>query len=177
MAFKDLSIEEYNCALSEKKSTPGGGSALAISLSLACSLCLMVINFTIDKKGYEKNQERMISLKEKVEQIKEKAFVLSDEDSLTFKSLMSSYKYQDSDLISERAKECCLVPYKLYLLTEQVETIAQELLIKGNKNLVSDAQIAADMCMSIYRGCKMNIEANLPSIKDVSFIEQMKSIL
>ena len=51
MSFKDLSIEEYNHALGEKKSTPGGGSALAITLSLACSLLLMVINFTLDKKG------------------------------------------------------------------------------------------------------------------------------
>ena len=59
MSFKDLSIEEYNHALGEKKSTPGGGSALAITLSLACSLLLMVINFTLDKKGYEEHQKRI----------------------------------------------------------------------------------------------------------------------
>ncbi|MGN1295390.1 MAG: cyclodeaminase/cyclohydrolase family protein [Bacilli bacterium] len=176
MSFKDLSIEEYNRILGEKKSTPGGGSALAITLSLACSLCLMVINFTIDKKGYEDHKERLLILKEKMEQIEEKAFSLADEDSLTFKALMASYKYQDSDLISQRAKECCLVSYNLYLYTEQVEAIARELILKGNKNLISDAKIAASLCISIYPGCKMNIEANMSSIKDSSFIEQMKSI-
>ena len=94
MSFKDLSIEEYNHALGEKKSTPGGGSALAITLSLACSLLLMVINFTLDKKGYEEHQKRMVELKENITRIQEEAFVLADEDSLTFKALMASYKYQ-----------------------------------------------------------------------------------
>ena len=58
-----------------------------------------------------------IELKENITRIQEEAFVLADEDSLTFKALMASYKYQDSDLISQRAKECCLVSYKLYLFT------------------------------------------------------------
>ena len=176
MSFKDLSIEEYNHALGEKKSTPGGGSALAITLSLACSLLLMVINFTLDKKGYEEHQKRMVELKENITRIQEEAFVLADEDSLTFKALMASYKYQDSDLISQRAKECCLVSYKLYLFTEQVESIARELILKGNKNLVADAKIAASLCLSIYPSCKDNIEINISSVKDASFIEQMKSI-
>ena len=53
MEYRKLEIEHYNELLSAKKSTPGGGSALAITLSLACSLCNMVINFTMNKKGYE----------------------------------------------------------------------------------------------------------------------------
>ena len=110
MSFKDLSIEEYNHALGEKKSTPGGGSALAITLSLACSLLLMVMNFTLDKKGYEEHQKRMVELKENITRIQEEAFV------------------------------------------------------------------AASLCLSIYPGCKDNIEINISSVKDASFIEQMKSI-
>ena len=53
MSFQKLTIEEYQLQLESKKSTPSGGSALALILETAASLCLMVCNLTINKKGYE----------------------------------------------------------------------------------------------------------------------------
>jgi formiminotetrahydrofolate cyclodeaminase len=52
MRFEELKITEYNKLVGEKVSTPGGGNVLAMVLANAISLDLMVVNFTIEKKGY-----------------------------------------------------------------------------------------------------------------------------
>lgn len=177
MSFQNLSIKEYMSLLSQKRATPGGGSALAITLELSISLCLMVVNFTIDKKGYEKVQNRMKELLITLNEFNNMASSLADEDSISFKELMIAFKTGDKIIISNAAKVTCEVPYRLYLLTEQVEQIAQELMLNGNKNVYPDAKTAQDLCYAIYPGCKANIEANISYILDEEFTNRMKTIL
>lgn len=177
MEYKDLKIEHYNELLSAKKSTPGGGSALAITLSLACSLCNMVINFTIEKKGYEHLKEKLIEYQKKINLYLKNAYQYADLDSKTFSDLMAAYKSQDQDEIARCSKEASLVPFNLYLLTERVQTIADDLFLIGNKNVVSDAKIASDLCYSIYPGCILNIKANIKNISDQETLNLLKTIL
>ena len=77
MEYKTLTIEEYNKLLGAKKSVPGGGNTLALVLSFACSLCNMVINFTIDKKGYEHLNEKLKAYQNEIDTILEKSYSLA----------------------------------------------------------------------------------------------------
>ena len=70
MSFQKFTIEEYQSELESKKATPSGGSALALILETAASLCLMVCNLTVNKKGYEEVRERIIFLSEECIKIK-----------------------------------------------------------------------------------------------------------
>ena len=53
MSFQKFTIEQYQEELGSRKSTPSGGSALGLTLETAASLCLMVCNLTLNKKGYD----------------------------------------------------------------------------------------------------------------------------
>ena len=73
MSFQKITVEDYQARLESKKSTPSGGSALALTLETAASLCLMVCNLTVNKKGYENVRKEIIKLTEEILVIKENA--------------------------------------------------------------------------------------------------------
>lgn len=177
MNFEKMTIEEYAGLLASKKSTPGGGSSLALVLINAISLCQMVFNFTKDKGGYEEYRNEVIEINEKLEVLLKEAYYLLNEDSKSFLRLMEAYKSKDEKMIENTSIEACEVPYRLFLATKEVENYASRLAYIGNKNVVSDARIAEDLCKSIYNGCRLNISANIKSIKKEELINKYSSIL
>jgi len=177
MKFEEMSVKEYQDILSSKKSIPGGGSALALVLQTAISLCKMTVNFTLCKVGYEKVQVEMAKVNEQLDELTPIAYSLYNRDSESFLKLMEAYKTKDAALISEASIEACEVPFELYLATEQVQKLAQICIAKGNKNVVSDAKIAQDLCMSIYNGCILNVKANIKCIQDEVAVNKFKTIL
>ena len=177
MNFENITIKEYLDLLGMKKSTPGGGSSLALVLLNAISLCEMVCNFTKDKVGYESFRKQVIKYQNELEQIKKEAYILLNKDSESFLKLMDAYKQKDEKLIEESSLEACEVPYSLYCLTKRVEEISMDLSTNGNKNVISDSIIGHDLCLAIYNGCKLNIKANINAIKDKDALNKYQSIL
>ena len=72
MNFKDYTIDKFLYELKTDLSSPGGGSTAALVSALAGALNNMVYSFTVDKKAFEKlddkNKEKMLVLKEKCEE-------------------------------------------------------------------------------------------------------------
>ncbi len=164
MNYNEKTILEYVNNVSEKSSVPGGGSVLALVNELSASLLLMVARFTLNKKGYEEYNERALEVIDILEDIKEKCHKLIDEDASSFSNLMKAYSTKDNNKISECALEAFLVPKKLYLEAKSIMVLAQELIENGNKNLVSDAQIAYDLAKSSLEHCLKHMEINISSI-------------
>lgn len=177
MSFQKFTIEQYQEELGSRKSTPSGGSALGLTLETAASLCLMVCNLTLNKKGYEEIQNRVESLTNEVIEIKENAKKLMDEDSISFDALMKAFRNKNQEEISLRAIDSALVPYRLYCETKKLQAIAEVLIEIGNKNVQSDAIITFDLCNAIYRGSILNIKANIPYISNQEVLEKLNSIL
>ena len=177
MSFQKLTIEEYQLQLESKKSTPSGGSALALTLETAASLCLMVCNLTVNKKGYEEVREQVMNYIETVLKIKEEAKKLMDEDSVAFDALMLAFKNKDQDEIASKAIYSAMVPFRLFKEAKKLQQIAEILKDIGNKNVQSDAVIAIDLCRAIYHGSILNIQANIPYITDIKVIDELNTIL
>ena len=177
MSFQKLTIEEYQLQLESKKSTPSGGSALALTLETAASLCLMVCNLTVNKKGYEEVREQVMNYIETVLKIKEEAKKLMDEDSVAFDALMLAFKNKDQDKIASKAIYSAMVPFRLFKEAKKLQQIAEVLKDIGNKNVQSDAIISIDLCNAIYYGSILNIKANTPYIKDEDVLNTLNTIL
>ena len=177
MSFQKYTVEQYQSELESKKSTPSGGSALALTLETATSLCLMVCNLTVNKKGYEEVKEKIEALIEECLKIKVEAQKLMDEDSIAFNALMEAFKNKDQSAIASRAIDSAMVPYNLFVETKKLQQIAEVLIEIGNKNVQSDAIIARDLCLAIYPGSILNIKANVPYIKDEKVLNILSSIL
>ncbi len=177
MSFLDLKVSEYLTKVGSKTSTPGGGSVLGLVLSLACNLDLMVCNFTLNKKGYEEVSKEIEELINKINEIDLNAKKLMDEDSTCFSKLMDAYRSKDEEKIALESIDAAMVPYNLYMETKKLEEISSRLCLIGNKNVVSDSSTAHDLCLSIYNGCKLNIQANIGAIKDKEVLDKLNSIL
>ena len=177
MKFEEMTIKEYEDILAAKKSTPGGGSCLALVLVNAISLCQMVYNFTLDKKGYESVRDEIIKINDDLENLKKDAYRLMNEDSESFIKLMDAYKTKDEAMVSKASIDACEVPYELFMKTKIVEKYAEYLSSVGNVNVISDSKIAYDLCKSIYNGCIMNIKANVRCILDEEIASKYKAII
>ncbi len=172
--LRELSINEFTDVLGQGKSTPGGGSASALSASLAASLTSMVFNLTIGKKTEEIYDEATkLLLRNSVEatnRLRVRFLELMAQDANAFDALMASYKLPKENEIEkavrcksiEEAKKRVLEAPSM-LLSEaydmyDVLKIATEF---GNKNVISDAGVAAILLHGAIEGAALNVYINL----------------
>lgn len=172
MKFNEKTILEYVNNVSEKSSVPGGGSVLALVNELSASLLLMVARFTLNKKGYEQYYDRALEIIEILEASKAKCHELIDADADAFSKLMKAYTSKNEDKISACSIDAFNVPKELYLESKKIMCLAEELIKNGNKNLVSDAEIAYELAKSSLKPGLKHMEINVDSIKDENIKKQ-----
>ena len=78
--YKDESLEKYLFDLASKAPTPGGGSASALTASLAAGLASMVLRLTIGKPKYARYSNDLKSILEKTENLRHEFLRLVDLD-------------------------------------------------------------------------------------------------
>ena len=169
--FEKLSIEQYNDVLASKAPTPGGGSALAMVGSVACSLVEMAINVTCTKLDVETETYAYLQSELKVvERAKTTLYRLSNDDSKAFEQIIASLKLPKSTHGKAKERESAL--QKAYhnsaLVPLDVMRICGDLLVRCelrvlphlNKYVSSDCVIAIDLYKTIIRNSKVNVYAN-----------------
>lgn len=179
MYFKDYSIEKFLYELKTDLPSPGGGSTAALVSALAGALNTMVYSFTIDKKAFEKldnnNKEKMINLKEKCEGFIKKSIAYMELDRSTFTDLMSTFKLK-KDTDEEKVYRLKMIKEKTIAAMESPLNLAKDSLefyenIEfavefGNKNLTSDAVVAAVLLHSSIESAIVNVFVNFNSLGD-----------
>lgn len=184
--MQNLTIEEFLKRLASKSPTPGGGGAAALVSAISAALNSMVFNLTVGKKAYENYTGEIKeiidnSLKESNELI-EFFTLYIDKDAEVFSRLMDSYKLPKSnedeknarklkieDCIKEAAEVPMVVAENVYKLYPIIWNACQY----GNKNLISDAGVAAILVQASLESCILNVKINLSYIKDEALKNNM----
>ncbi|MBU3205446.1 cyclodeaminase/cyclohydrolase family protein [Clostridium algidicarnis] len=184
--LKELTVENFAKELASKSPAPGGGSAAALSATLAASLSSMVFNLTIGKKAYEnlKDEEKecIINALKKTEVLREEYLDIMQEDTTVFLKVMDAYKMpKDSEdeknlrkiKIEEAYKLALEVPRglseKCFELYKYIEIAAKY----GNANAISDAGVSALMIQAALEGASLNVKINLASLEDIKLKETL----
>ena len=177
MNFKEYSIDKFLYELKTDLPSPGGGSTAALVSALAGALNSMVYSFTVDKKSFEKlddnNKEKMINLKEKCEEFISKSIYYMEADRDTFTALMDTFKLpKDTD--EEKRYRSQMIKEKTIAAMESPLNLAKDSLefydnidfaIEfGNKNLISDAIVAAILLHSAIESAIVNVFVNFKSL-------------
>ena len=167
MYFKDYSIDKFLYELKTDLPSPGGGSTAAS----------MVYSFTVDKKSFEnlnhENKEKMKSLKVKCEEFISKSISYMETDRETFIALMDTFKLpKESDV--EKKYRSQMIKEKTIAAMESPLNLAKDSLkfydnidfaIEfGNKNLTSDAIVAAILLHSAIESAVVNVFVNYNSL-------------
>lgn len=177
--MQNLTIDQFLKRLASEAPTPGGGGAAALVAAVSSALNSMVFNLTIGKKVYENYTDEIKqlinnSLKESNDLINFFSLYM-DKDAEAFSRLMNSYKLPKSNEDEKSARkleiENCtkdaagvpmIVAENVYKLYPIIWTACQY----GNRNLISDAGVAAILVQASLESCILNVKINLSYIKD-----------
>ena len=179
MEFKDYSIDKFIEELSSSKASPGGGSTAALVAALATSLNSMVYSLTIGKKTFDslnsEEKDKMLLLSEESKKLTEKFQTYMEKDREDFLRLMDSFKLkketdEEKEIRKNAIKENTIKAMEtpLFLGEEALKYYSNiEFAIKyGNKNLISDAGVAAILLNASIESAVLNVKINLNSLRE-----------
>jgi formiminotetrahydrofolate cyclodeaminase len=176
--IKDSSVDKFLDDLASSAPTPGGGSAAAIMGGMGAALVSMVCNLTIGKKNYAEVEEEMKTLLAQAESLRGRLTDMVKHDVDAFDGLMAAYglpkdtddqKATRSQAIQDSLKAATDAPLACARACADVIALSLTAAEKGNRNVVSDAGVAALAAQAALRSAALNVDINVPSIKDADF--------
>ena len=177
--MNNTSIEQFLDELASKSPTPGGGSAAAIMGAMSAALVSMVCNLTVGKKNYETVADDMAITLRQAEALRVRLIDSLSADVAAFDQVMAAYrlpreteaeKQARSDAIQEALKSATKVPLECARVCVEVIHLTRLVAIKGNKNVISDAGVAAVAAHAALRSAALNILVNTGAIYDTAFV-------
>lgn len=179
--MKEMTLVEFAKQTASNSPVPGGGSIAALAGALSAALAQMVAELTVNKKGYEDAEEKMKELASKAEVIREKLLDDIKRDSESFNKYMEALKLPKeteeeknlrSNMMQEGLKEAAIVPFEVASLAYEIMPLADEAVVSGNKNAVTDGLVSAMMARTAVLSALLNTRINLGSIKDQEFVKE-----
>ena len=174
-------MQSYLDKLASKSPTPGGGSAAALLGALAAGLVSMVANFTVGKPKYKKVEKSASRILERAEKLRERLSQLTEEDILVYTEVSAAYRMppgKERDKVMQKAlRQAAKVPFDVANLSFQLLKLNEELVDKGNRNLVSDVGVSVIFSLGALETAALNVEINLAGIKDKEFVKRKRKAL
>jgi formiminotetrahydrofolate cyclodeaminase len=177
---KDNNIELFLDDLASRKPTPSGGSAAAVMGAMGAALVSMVCNLTLGKTQYRDFEEEFKSVLTKAEELRRDLTKMIEEDVQAFDAVMRAYGMPrlTKDETATRAqaiqtalKTATLVPMRCCRACREVITLGSVVAEKGNRNVISDAGVAAVAAYAALRSAALNVFTNARAITDRIFAE------
>ncbi len=165
--------------------TVGGGCASALSGAMACGLIGMVCRLST-KKDYGLSPENQIEYAKELENLREKLLSGIVDDADAYGVIIDAYKLpKESEEEKEIRKKAiadagivgATAPMENAKLCRRVYDIGVELEGKTNQSCHSDLAIGRELARIGTNGCLMNIEANLPLVKDEEKSEEFNRVI
>ena len=184
--WNELTINQFQEALSSKNPTPGGGTASALALGHSASLVAMVANLTMGNEKWSKGWEISADALKLANKVKKESARLAKEDSDAFDNVMAAFKLpkdtEDEKLIRrETIRNCTLIaakiPYETAFLRLNLLKIMVPLSLVGNGNAISDVGVAALLASAGCKGALFNVEINLNSLPEDYGIEMREGMI
>lgn len=174
--FEKYTLEKYNEILASKSPTPGGGSALAVVGTIACSLAEMSVNVTLTK--LLPNDEQFDFLKRSTTlfgRARKRLEQLSDDDAHAFRNIIDCNhlpkETQEQAIFRENQRQkafhkAALVPLEVMRVCKEALSAATKIFPYLYKYVASDCKIAMDLFADITKNSLENVYANTCLIKD-----------
>lgn len=181
----DKKLKEFMDLLASDAPAPGGGSASALSAAMAASLMAMVCRLTLRNKKYQNAHCQMQELLKKVEEARHKLLELAQKDEDAFKQVMAAFKLlkvteaekeKRRTAIDKAYRQAALVPLEVAQLGCNLLEFAQIHSEQINMNAITDWGVAALLAHAALNGALYNVNINLCSIKDDSFVHELAAV-
>jgi len=184
--YIDETLQHYLDDLASSQSTPGGGSASALTGALGASLASMVARLTVGKADYADVQPEIESLIPKIEQLRSRFQQLVQEDSDVYGRLSTCFKMPRTNdeeravrtqAIQERLADAALVPLEVTERAAELLQYCQRLAEIGSKTVLSDIATGTMLASSAGTGASWMVRTNLLAMKDLERVEKLSDRL
>ena len=195
--YLDKPLQYYLDELASAKSTPGGGSAAALSGAMGAALASMVARLTLGKTDYADVAEKVVvvakwmqpeieALLQQTEKLRERFQQLMQEDIDAYGRLSASFKMPRTtpEEVNARSKsiqaqlvEAALVPLEMAECGSSLVKCCCRIAEIGNVNVLSDVATGALLASSAGAGAAWMVRANLRAMKDLELVEVLSKRL
>ncbi|HLJ34695.1 MAG TPA: cyclodeaminase/cyclohydrolase family protein [Ktedonobacteraceae bacterium] len=184
--YLEQPLQQYLDDLASANSTPGGGSASAISGAMGAALASMVARLTIGKANYADVEEEISGILQQTEQLRERFQQLMLEDIAAYGKLSATFKLPRTTdeeraartlAIQEQLVEAALVPLEMVESAAELVKYCQRIAEIGNKNVLSDIATGALLGASAGAGAAWMVRINLQSLQDAELVEVLSDRL
>jgi formiminotetrahydrofolate cyclodeaminase len=176
-------MKDFLERLSSDSPTPGGGSASALAGALSASLTAMVAGLSRTKGG-DSQSKMMQQIRRRSLGIQERLSRAVDQDAESFEAVMNAFQLPKRtekerlrrQLQIRRAyRNATVVPRLVCERCLELLEFSETLMVKGNRNAITDAGVAALLADAALSGALLNIQINMTSLNDREFLTTMRS--
>jgi methenyltetrahydrofolate cyclohydrolase len=177
--MRDETIGSFLTRLAARSAAPGGGATGALHAAQAAALLAMVARFS---DGPRYDAETVGRVRAAADGLADEAVDLAMADEAAFKKVAAAYQLARDTPEAKAARSAAIAdalggaagpPADLMAAAVRLVGLAEELLPVANKNVISDIAAAAAAISAAAVTARVNIEANLPGIKDPALAEEL----
>ena len=174
LKFHEMTIDAYLSALGSTSPAPGGGAAAGLIGAQACALGEMVSRLSSSGKNTDDFREKAEQYAAIFESARSIFLDLMDEDAKNFQSPRDPADTKKKEKLEAAFKKSAEAPYRMADTMSELLPAFTQLLLHCNKNVITDAVIAAEEAVSCIRAARLNVEINAKYVKDEFYAREMK---
>lgn len=184
--FAQLTLGDFTRALASEKPVPGGGSAAALTGSLAASLTAMVVRLSLDRPAYQEHAALHTEALAAADGARERFLDLADEDARAYAAYVESRRLpRESDddklrraaAMRDAARNATTVPLTIVQDCHVMAVLVERLAGRTNVNVATDLDVAAVLLEAAAKGAASNAVINLAAVEDEGFSNAVLSEL
>ncbi|MGE5578885.1 MAG: glutamate formimidoyltransferase [Bacillota bacterium] len=179
----DFNLSRFIDDLAAPTGAPGGGAASAVAGTLGAALIRMVAGNTLSKARFTEGRERLEEIRKAAEALIGEFQNLTHKDTEAYLQVEAAMKMpratdEEKDArrkaMQEAFKGASLTPLETVEAVVKAMALLPDLAAYGNPNAVTDMAVGALLLDAARRGATMNIQINLGSIADETFVAEAR---
>jgi formiminotetrahydrofolate cyclodeaminase len=177
--MRDETIAGFLTRLAARSAAPGGGATGALHAAQAAALLAMVARYS---DGPRHDAEVVGRVRVAADGLAGEALDLAEADEAAFGKVILAYQLPKdtddqqaarSEAIAEALAGASRPPADLMAAAVRLAGLAEDLLSAANRNVISDVAAAAAAISAAAVTARVNIEANLPGIRDQALVAEL----
>jgi formiminotetrahydrofolate cyclodeaminase len=178
--YSTESLQTYLDDAASGKPAPGGGSVSACAGALGAALVAMVCNLTLGKEKFAAVETQVEELVAHADDARVRLEKLLQDDTVAYNGVIAAYRLPKETAAEQAARSQAVqdgliiaanVPLHICRVALEVCRLSKTAAEIGNPNAVTDAGIGAILGEAAAQGAALNVEINLGSIKDETYVQ------
>jgi formiminotetrahydrofolate cyclodeaminase len=180
----DRPFRELLAGFASTAPTPGGGSAAALTASVACALLTMVARMPRTRTGSDDERAALDRVAEEVQRLGEHAVQLVDDDAAAYENVVAAYRLPKGtepekdarrDAIEAALRGAAEIPLDVMRVCQAGLVNGIQVAGNGNAAAGSDVAVAIELLVAASGAAAINVRVNLKSIRELGYVDGVRA--